>query len=278
MRILHTTLAVCSAVCLITPAFAAKSSTGNADILAANNQYSLYLQNTKMDYAETGGSHGSAPGLLDTENGNIPGFGFSASSMSDWALGNDYLQFDFNYSNGNTDYVGSYINSNAGYGSLKSSSTAHIYNYSARYGKGFSMSRQTMLTPYVELGHHRWERGLSATQDETYSHNYGGLGLLLQVAPVNKLVLNADLFYGRTFQSKISTNSYTLPEATLGNSSFKRYGVGADYAFSQRFHGKISYSHESYSYGISDLSSYGYYEPNSTTKNSIYRVGIGYAF
>jgi hypothetical protein len=117
----------------------------------------------------------SAPGSLDTENGNIPGFGLSATSMSDWALGNDYLQFDFNYSNGNTDYVGSYINSNAGYGSLKSSSTAHIYNYSARYGKGFSMSKQTMLTPYVELGHHRWERGLSATQDETYSHNYGGL-------------------------------------------------------------------------------------------------------
>jgi hypothetical protein len=68
----------------------------------------LYLQNTKMDYAETGGSHGSAPGLLDTENGNIPGFGLSATSMSDWALGNDYLQFDFNYSNGNTDYVGSH--------------------------------------------------------------------------------------------------------------------------------------------------------------------------
>ena len=67
MRILHTTLAVCSAVCLITPAFAAKNLTGNNDILAANNQYSLYLQNTKMDYAETGGSHGSAPGLLDTE-------------------------------------------------------------------------------------------------------------------------------------------------------------------------------------------------------------------
>jgi hypothetical protein len=95
----------CSAACLVTPAFAAKSSTGSADILAANNQYALYLQNTKMDYAETGGSHGSAPGLLDTENGNIPGFGLSATSMSDWALGNDYLQFDFNYSNGNTDYV-----------------------------------------------------------------------------------------------------------------------------------------------------------------------------
>lgn len=278
MRPLHYTLACCAVALLSAPAFAARSATAPGDILAANNQYTLYLQNTKVDYAETGGSHGAAAGLLDTENGNVGGFGLSASSMSDLWLGNDLFQLDFNYSSGNTGYVGSYLNSNAGYGSLVSSSTADIYNYSFRYGKGVSVFKQSMLTPYVEVGHHRWERGLSASQEETYSHNYAGFGLLMQTAPVSKLVLNADLFYGRTFQSKITTNQYTLTEATLGNSSFKRYGIGADYAFSQRFHGKISYSHESYSYGISALNNYGYYEPNSTTKNTIYRVGIGYAF
>lgn len=276
MRPLHYTLALCTL--LSAPAFAARSTTAPSDIIAANNQYTLYLQNSKLDYAETGGSNGAAAGLLDTENGNVAGVGLSATSMSNLWLGNDYLQFDFNYSNGHTDYVGSYLSSNAGYGSLQSSSSANIYNYDVRYGKGFTVLKQSMLTPYIEMGHHRWDRGLSSVQEETYSHNYAGIGLLMQTVPVNKLVLSADLLYGHTFQSQITTNQYSLTDAALGNSSYKRYGFGADYAFSQRFHGKISYSHESYSYGISDMNNYGYYEPNSSTKNTVYRVGIGYAF
>ena len=248
------------------------------DITAANNQIGVQGISTKLDYTENGGSYGSQGGVLDTENGTVNGFALTASVMQDVIFGNDYFQLKYSHNSGNTDYVGSYIGSGQGYGSVRASSTATMNDYSAAYGKGFELTKQLMLTPYVEFGHHKWERGLGDGNNETYSHSFYDVGAMLQYSPIQQLVISGKLYTGHTLNSDISSTSTTFSGASLGNSSLNGYGLSVDYAFTKEFHANLGYEHSEFKYGYSSVNNLGYYEPDSTTKNNTYSIGIGYAF
>ena len=198
--------------------------------------------------------------------------------MRDWWLGNDYLQINFSRNSGNTDYVGA-LQSGGAYGSVVGTSTATITDYSVRLGKGNLLSNNLMLTPFVELGHHRWQRGVNA--GETYTNSYAGIGALLQFSPVQRLVLSANALAGQTFSSNIDVAGSNRFSGPLGNSSLVRVGVAADYAFTPQLHGNVGIDYSAFSYGISDiyLSGGSYtWEPDSKTKLTTVRVGLGYAF
>lgn len=259
---------------------ASSAFAGEAAILAANNQVGIQIISTNVDYTETGnGVFGSQTGTLDTEKGRVPGFALSISTMQDVWLGNDYIEAEYDHSKGNTNYVGGLVSPIVTpYGSVTATSTAMLENYSARYGKGIVVSDKIMLTPYAELGHHEWDRGVN--QGEVYTNNYYGLGVLAQYSPSGKLVLSANLMAGSTFSSNIVVNSGF--SGALGNSTLARIGVAADYAFTQSFHGNIGVDYTSFSYGISGFYPYGstgvQWEPDSKTKYTTAKVGIGYAF
>jgi opacity protein-like surface antigen len=253
------------------------------DIKSANNQIGIQYQSTNVDYTETGnGTLGTATGTLDTENGSVPGYGISASAMKDVWLGNDYFAAEYDHASGHTDYVGSLQGGT--YGSLVSTSSATLANYSLRYGKGFVVNDSTMLTPFAEVGHHKWDRGVNAGED--YSNHYFGAGVLAQYSPASKLVLSANVLLGYTFGSYITVNA--VPSANfpgfaggLGNSPLYRVGAGADYAITQQIHANIGIDYTSFKYGMSALYAVpgGYaWEPDSKTNYTTVKVGIGYAF
>jgi hypothetical protein len=240
------------------------------DILTANNQIQLQAISTHVDYAE----HDQF-GILDSERGDVPGFGISYSAM--WG-NNYYLQLQYSRNNGDTRYVGQALIGGTGYGSVVDRSGATITDYSARLGRGFVLTDRMMLTPYGELGHHRWERGVN--EGETYTHDYFGIGALAQYSPVPKLVLTANLLAGRTFNAHIDVAGsapYAF-SASLGNADLYKAGIAADYAFTQNFHGTLGLDYTSLDYGDSAVSSGGFYEPDSRTRNTSINVGIGYAF
>jgi hypothetical protein len=252
---------------------------GQSAILAANNQVGVQLISTNVDYTETGnGVFGSPTGTLDTETGRVPGFALSISTMQDLWLGNDYLEAEYAHSHGNTDYIGGYISPPTPYGSVTGTSTAVLEDYSARYGAGIVISDNLMLTPYGELGHHEWDRGVN--QGEIYTHDYYGFGLLAQYSPASKLVFSANALIGSTFAANIIVNG--VFSGPLGNSTLTRFGVAADYALAQNLHANVGVDYTSFSYGISGFYPVGTtsvaWEPDSKTNYTIARVGLGYAF
>ncbi len=251
-----------------------------ADILSANNQLGAQYISTNVDYTETGnGLYGTPTGTLDTEKGNVSGYALSLSIMRNWWLGNDYLKLGYSHNNGDTSYVGQSISSTTNtYGSITGTDGAKIEDYYVRYGKGFSTSENTMLTPYFELGHHSWDRNIN--YGETYTNRWYGIGLLGDYTPVHKLTLSADLMVGNNYGSYI--NVVDAFAGSLGNSSVYKVGVAADYAFTRNFHANLGVDYTSFKYGASAVYPVGYgyvgWEPDSTTHYTTARVGVGYSF
>lgn len=262
--------------------FSAAAFADISDIKASNNQFGIQIISTNVDYTETGnGMFGFPTGTLDTETGSVSGSALFISTMKDWRLGNDYFEAEYNHSSGNTNYVGMYLNPPTPYGSVVRTSSATLINYSARYGKGFIIDNANdalMLTPYAELGHHEWDRGVN--WGETYTHQYFGIGALGQYSPVSRLVLSANAMIGSTFGSYITINGAF--SGALGNSSLYKFGVAADYAFAQNLHGNVGFDHTSFSYGMSAIYSCGgtcvQWEPDSKTNYTTVKMGLGYAF
>lgn len=265
--------------CLVfsAPAFAAIK-----DIEAANNQFSAQFHSRDMDHTET--ANGT---VLDTEDARLPGYGFAASIMRDLWLGRDFLEAEYSSFHGESNYIGSTIG-NPAYGSLTGKSGARIEDASLRYGNGYVIDSETMVTPYGELGYHKYRRtignGTPAAYLETYTHYYYGIGVMGQVTPGDGVVLSANVLIGRTVAPGITVG---LPapfgfSAGLGSSTLYRVGAAVDYALAPRLHASLGVDYMSWKYGASASHAAGFgiplYEPDSRTNNATIKTGIGYSF
>jgi hypothetical protein len=252
-------------------------------IIDSNNQFSAKFVLKKLAYEENGtGIFALSGQLLDTEKGYIPGYGLGISFMGKALLDKDYLDIEFSHSIGHTDYIGSIIGSGAGFGSATDTSSARILDLSGRVGEGFSVGQNFMLTPFLELGYHKWARGVNA--GETYTHNYWGGGLLAQTSIGNKFVLSLNGMIGRTFSSQIEVFGTTGFTGDLGNSINYRFGASVDYAVTKMVHFSFGVDHTRFKYGISKLfpvpgfPGFVQGEPESKSRYTVFNAGVGLAF
>ena len=273
-RILLLAMAIACSTCATT------SRAGSSDIEASNNQFVIQRISTNVDYMETGkGTTSSTTGTLDTETGNVFGYAMSLSWM-DRGVSNLYCEAEYNLSNGGTKYTGMSLNGGV-FGSMVNTSSAKLTNFSTRLGKGFLLHDNFMLTPYVELSSHKWDRGVNS--GESYSNNWLGIGALGQFSPVSELVFTANALLGNTEGSSISVNSgagITGFTAALGNSVIFKAGLSADYAFTKNYHGNIGIDYTNFKYHISHVVPVngGSLEPDSRTNYTLVKLGVGYAF
>jgi hypothetical protein len=256
----------------------------SSDIKRANNQFGFQSISSTLDYTETGNGVQTTPaGILDTENGSVPGNAIYLCIMKNWLFGNDYFKASYDKSSGQTKYVGASLNLPNGpagpYGSIVGTSGAIFKNYSLRYGKGFAMLGSSMLTPYIEVGNHIWDRGVN--YGELYSHNYSGLGILNQYSLKRGMVLSVDVLYGHTSQSAIvvaSGGQITGFTAGLGDSVFYRAGVSVDIPVVQGVYLTTGIDYSAFDYGISAASASGLLEPDSRSSYTTFRLGLGLGF
>jgi hypothetical protein len=255
-------------------------SVSSSDIKASNNQIGYQSISTNVNYTETGGKYGVAAGTQDTETGPVPGKAFYFSAMTNVLLGNDYFKATYDQSTGATKYIGANLNPPIGpYGSVVSTSGATLMNYSFRYGKGLDFRGGSMLTPYVEFGSHRWDRGVN--YGETYSNAYYGFGLLNQYVVGNHLVLSIDAMAGHTNGSNIVVTSgpqVTGFSAPLGDSELYKIGVTLDYTIGQVIHVNAGVDYTSFNYGITAVQPGGLFEPDSQTNYMTLKFGLGWGF
>jgi hypothetical protein len=153
----------------------------------------------------------------------------------------------------------------------------------AKLGRSFRPTARLQLTPYVELGFHDWLRGAGGT--ENYRHAEAGGGLLAQYAVTSKLVASVDVMAGRTFGAHMTALHGSTISASLGGTTYKRVGLGLDYAYSERWHFNAAYQYASFEYGKSDLTTGVYqgmqgewYEPASATRQNMVTLGASYVW
>lgn len=260
--------------------------TANAEspIVRSNNMIGISFADTHIDYTETGNGVLGADGVtLDTEKGWVPGVRITASLMRDLIVDKFYLAGAFTWNNASTKYTGSLIG--GVFGSVVQDDGAIVKDFDFRIGKGFDITSNFMVTPFFGFGSHYWDRKVNA--GEVYSHDYIGLGLMLQYALTQQLVLSADALAGRTMGAKIDV-AFIDPvfngfAGGLGNSGLYKVGIGADYAVTKAFHLNAGLEYTAFRYGMSGLyflgdSSCCVGEPRSTSSTVTARVGVSYAF
>jgi outer membrane protein W len=281
------------------PVFKAAPAGCAYDILRANNQISVDFAATDVNYAEfnqppAGG--GPLPAALpqgatiNSEKGWVPGVAVTGSYMSDCyssMIPNLYLFARGTYLSGHTSY---YNNTNG----VAASDPARIWDGDFRVGKGFQVSPNVMLTPYIGAGVDDWRRTISAVPTgafiEDYSHGYVGAGVMLQVAVAKGFVVSAYGLGGGTFSSQMNFNGTTAVNAalfgpnhtySLGNSGTAKAGASVDYAFTDSWHVNAGVDYTYFKYGASRqelLPAFGTFEPPSRTSNVTVTAGVGYSF
>ncbi len=261
--------------------FSAATLADTRDIEFANNQVSAQFQSHDMNYTEI--ANGS---LLNTEDAEISGWGLSASAMKDLWFGHDYFALQFGFAYGQSRYIGGTLG-NPTYGSNAGTSGAKLKNFNFRYGKGYVVETEIMVTPYGELGYHQYDRtlgyGTPGSYLEKYAHRHFGIGVMPQISLGDDLVWSAYALIGRTFGASTVVG---LPAplgftARLGNSTLYSIGASIDYALSRNLHANIGVDCTSWKYGASAphlANGTALYEPDSKTNYTIVRAGIGYAF
>jgi hypothetical protein len=167
-------------------------------------------------------------------------------------------------------------------------SGADIRTLDLRFGKGFDVAADWMVTPYLGMGYRGWDRSLSnrfgpSGYDELYEHTYVGGGMLVQWAATERLVLSASGLIGTTSAPTMKTSyngGFPVDPWTynLGPSSIYMAGFSADYAITNRWHMNAGIDYLSFRYGASAVSPDGTYEPDSRTSNWIVKAGFGYSF
>jgi hypothetical protein len=271
--------AVCPFAVFACVALSTTASASTSDIIASNTQAGIQFISTYVDYTETGnGIFGTQTGVLDTESGYVPGFALFASAM--WGEPHFYLAGQVSHNNGYTNYTGALMGGGP-YGSVVATSGATLMDNSLRFGTGLEIRDSLMATPYAEIGSHEWDRGVN--DGETYTHDYWGVGILGQYSPATALVISANAMIGRTYRSYILVAGPFGFSSDLSNSGLYKAGLSVDYAFTADFHGNAGIDYTRFKYGMSSINILGggaYYvwEPDSSTKYTTFRVGLGYGF
>ncbi|MET0222073.1 MAG: hypothetical protein ABW213_15585 [Tardiphaga sp.] len=248
-------------------------------ILIANTQVGLGIVGHHVDYNET---TSFAP-RFSSERGWVPGLQATVSAMAPMAdITNVYVMGRISWIKGTTQY-------SAFAGPVTSDrSGADMRDADVRFGKGFDVAANWMVTPYLGAGYHDWDRDFNNRSGpfgyrELYQHGYVGAGVLLQWAPTQQLVISANGLAGTTFNAKMTTffnggALITPQDYRLGNSAMYLAGLSTDLAITREWHLNAGIDYATWRYGASPPGTDGSLEPDSRTAIWTVKAGFGYSF
>jgi hypothetical protein len=265
--VLKTSLASLILSLLAFPAFA-----GTADIRAADSAVEFDAGGSALKYGES--VNGAT---FDTETGWMPslalGYSYLAPESSS-LLGNLYLHADTQVSFGDSHYNGGLQDIFGNVTPYQGTDHNIIYHVSTRAGRLFEITEGVAVIPYIDLGFRSWRRTLTGPggYNELYQEGEGMGGALLQVSPMQRLVLSLSGQLGSTFGSEMSTQGTTF---NLGSTGVWQIGGKAGYALTPRFELTGSATLDGFGFGKSSLIN-GAYEPDSYTHQLSVMGGIAY--
>jgi len=193
------------------------------------------------------------------------------------------LSAQLQYIKGESEYVGSYLGSSSGYGSLVSRTQNEMTDVSLDYRFSYLYENNLYLSYGLAIGYREWRRELSASQVEIYSwkslrptlgFGYSSKNLAFGVV--------AQYQYGLNPEMEIVDSSLVFE---LGAANIAKVSLPLTLVFSEKFRFLMEYSYE-YQYieksnviTIATTSgNYEAWEPESRTNNAYLKVGFEFKF
>jgi len=249
-----------------------------ASSLFAQNrvEYALSYVGMSMDYKE----YDRAGTLLDSESSNysdISGVEFACSYFLDTQSQIDLKVMSLE---GDTTYVGSYLNSNQGYGSVVSTTGNKIRDYYLGYSEKNRYRGNLSLLGNLGVGYRYWQRALSVVQVEDYEW-YSlrfGIGAEYRYKALSVACL-AEYQYGiRPIMTATGING----EFKLDSADIIELSIPLRYEINDMFALKASYvftrQEIKESNVVYDNAGNGYVEPDSTAYNQYLKVGVVFKY
>lgn len=251
----------------------------NSLLYKANNQTSFNWQWLDLQYRE----HNYHNQFLDGATGILPGLDIKVDKTID----NFFLEGNFaGYFKKNLSYTGEI----AGFKELQTSAKNSLYYASLKAGYILQNDNNTNFIPYVEYGYRHWNREIPPAKfifdissngyTEHYTNYFYDVGIKFQHAFTKPLVMSAYTALGSTVNARLRTHLPTVDTNVndrLGSKPITLAGVTADYLLQANLHLLTGIHYEHFAFSKSATEN-GSYEPDSTTRDLSYTIGIAVNF
>lgn len=248
------------------------------------NKLELGTKTTLYNYTE----RDSEDQILDTEKSDLFNIGGIYGSYDHKIgkssnMGRDvayYMNIYASVEYGSTDYVGSILDSNQGYGSYTSTTENSFYEIQTNLKRVKSYDSNTGYV-LLGLGYKEWERRLSKVQIENYNYFFAQAATGGNTAIYNDWSLGLDLTAQLAINPRMEANFYTTTQTldetfNLGTTYTYKVAVPFTIPIDEQLNFSIKVEYEFTSIGKSNTiitpnfipcSATGCYEPDSQQKN-----------
>lgn len=266
--------AIAAMLFLLAPHWLRPARADTDAIRRADNGISLDAGAVDLVYTETAG--GAA---LDTEKGWLPtvGLGLGLLAYPNAPVPDLYARLEARASVGSTAYDGALCDQFGACTPYRSTTRDKIFTGSTQLGRAFEAGRSLMLTPYAEIGYRYWSRDLGGAggYGEVYQNGNALGGLLVQYSPLSRWVLSLSGAAGTTFCAGMQSFGESF---ALGSKLIWKARAKAGYRLTGHVELTAVAAYESFGYGASPVDANGYYEPDSTTRETMLLLGFAYRF
>jgi|GEM_PF-4755914 len=247
-------------------------------VYALDNELSISLATTSFDYAE------KYQGILqDTEKANLSGLQgidirykrHNGGIIGEY--GNIYA--DLSYFSGNTNYIGSLQGGN--YGDLTHTTPNRLFEPSIGVIDMLKIANSLGVGYDLGVGYYSWYRdssGQAGDYSEHYTIPYYKIGVICEyISEMDRnLKIGAEVAYKQAFSPHLSTG--LNDSFNLGNSEGYTVSMPISYRLTNSLSTTIEYDYNHWSFGMSNVNAGGFLEPDSTTNNQMFKVGLNYKF
>lgn len=241
----------------------------NPAIDAAETSIGLGLSGNYTHYHESLGP------VSDSEDGALAGFELRANRLGIGAgISNLYTALVYDFSGGFLGYNGFTQD-----GLIYNAQDRAFFNHvEVRLGRGFALTPDMELIPFVTGGYQNWYRNITgpAGYGEFYQAGLAGIGLKLDVAATNDLVLSASAEGISVLGGSVSAPSLDF-RGSFGTSGEEAVRLGADWRLDRNWHVFLGLGVEHFNYTGSGLDN-GFYEPSSSTIQVRSELGMSFGF
>ena len=235
-------------------------------------EYQISLVGMNMDYRE----YDSSGDILDSEKSNYSDIAGAEINYRYFLNSNSNINVNILAIAGESNYVGSYIGSGLGYGSVESTTNNIVKDISIGYNAKNNINRNFAFLGGVGFGYRYWQRELSSTQIEEYTWFSARINVGLEFFYKNfTSSLIAEYQYGINPEMSATgfDDSFDLSSANIVKLSLPiRYKINRNFDITCAYvfeYQKIEESNVLY-----DSTATGYVEPDSTAYNQYIKVGM----
>ena len=255
---------------------------GTAIYAQGNHRVEFYLSSSKLNYTE----YALDEAVLDTEDsdfGDIGGFTL-CYSYGFFHKQNSFFELDFFYkkTQGNSDYVGAVLGSDAPYGSYRNTTKNKIYDYGLQLNYIHRINQLFGYRLLFGLAKHKWQRDLLPTQSEVYEWMplMFGVGGDLHLDVGYAVVFHGALKYNYNLAATMNLST-TQTDFALGRVENFITTLGFTCDLTKDWQVVFDYEFNLQSIYASDVvqTPLGLmYEPRSKDKQQHLNIGLGYSF